>query len=146
MLSNEEYRTKLDELDTRRTNAEKVMKGVRSVLKKQHIITGGGKVHKGWNIHSYFLRKEDPTKILYIELYIESPRMGVLDVRIAEMDRKELRRIRKLGLASIGSEEAAIIRTLEPRGPILVSRDAIVSFVEEVLERKPLKHQPLTKE
>ncbi|MCL5435032.1 MAG: hypothetical protein M1405_01450 [Patescibacteria group bacterium] len=120
------------EMETYREVTMEMMTGVRTDLIERGMTTETAEVHRGWDIHCFFPRTDDPNRVIHLQLYIRVPVSPTIDIRIREMEQEKIAPARELG--SIGSEEVAVTNIIQPRAPIFYSREVIGSFLELVFE------------
>jgi hypothetical protein len=123
-------------IEAHRKSTMGIMAGVREDLIAQGLTTKMIFLHKGWDIHCFFPRPEDPSKLIHLQLYMQAQRSSTVDVQIREIDKVKLSEARKL--VSIGSEEFARIKTLQKRAPVLWSHDMIFELLKQVLKEQEL--------
>ena len=112
-----------------RSTAAHVMEDVVKNLQDQGLTTEEAVVERGWNIQTFIPRTS--RRIIHVEVYVGTmaDNLAPPDIRIRELDRKEMERLR--ALASHGSEEGAVRRRIADRQPMPLSQTAITEFLVE---------------
>ena len=132
LFSDTELDARFAELEALKVSTFGIMEGVRMDLIIHGFTTEGAGIHKGRkNIHGFFPTIDDPNTILHLELYIQTPRSSIFEVKLRKMNLKEMLKARER--TSIGSEETAVTKTFGPKGPVLCSHATLFALLEEVL-------------
>lgn len=141
MLTKDQLDSLKTAMEAYRETAMTMMAGVKTDLIEQGLTTEAAEIHKGWDVHCFFPRADDPNRIIHLQLYIRVPARPTIDVRIREMDREKIKTARKM--SSVGAEETAVTKYILPdedhrkkqdKYPVLFSQAAISIALEQALE------------
>jgi hypothetical protein len=110
-----------------------MMSGIKQDLIANQLTTQQAVIHKGWDIHCFFPRIEDPGKIIHCQLFIRPNRGSTIEIKIREMDKEKIKAARKL--TSVGNEETAVTKHIQKRAPVLCTHDMIYELLKQVLQK-----------
>jgi hypothetical protein len=131
LLTEGEYKDKLNVSRTRRKAMKKMMRGITKSLQEEGLTTRTTKIHKGQDIHCFFSIPNNPDRVIHFQLYSSRQNLTTVDIRIREMDPSQFEDVRKL--VSTGYEESAVTKSILKRVPVLYTPGSITEVLRQVL-------------
>jgi hypothetical protein len=141
MLTNDQFDILKTAMEAYRETTMTLMTGVKTDLLEQGLTTEDAEIYKGWDVHCFFPRVNDPNKIIHLQLCIRVPAQPTINIRIREMDQEKIKTAREM--SSVGSEETAVTKYILPdekhrkkhdKYPVLFSQAAISIALEQALK------------